>query len=34
MRVLNNALMDHTFEPTATTNDVYRLQVQLKFNFN
>jgi len=34
MRVLNGALMDHTFEKTAGTNDVYRLQIQLKYNFN
>jgi hypothetical protein len=34
MRVLNGALMDHTFEPTAGTNDVYRLLFQLRYSFN
>jgi hypothetical protein len=34
MRVLNGALINHTFDPTAGTNDVYRLQIQLRYNFN
>lgn len=34
MRVLNNKLIDHTFDPTAGVNDVYRLQLQLKYLFN
>ena len=34
MRVLNNKLIDHSFDPTAGVNDVYRLQLQLKYLFN
>jgi hypothetical protein len=33
MRVLNGALMDHTFEPTGTLSDVYTFMVTLKYNF-
>jgi hypothetical protein len=34
LRALSGALVSKTFEPTAGTNDVYRIQLQLKYNFN
>jgi hypothetical protein len=34
MRVLNGQLVSKTFENTAGQNDVYRLQIQLKYLFN
>jgi hypothetical protein len=33
MRVFNGALMDHTFEPTAGTDDVYKFMVTLRYTF-
>jgi hypothetical protein len=34
LRVVNNELMTTTFEPTATLNDVYRVQFSLRYLFN
>jgi hypothetical protein len=34
MRVVNGALVNKTFEPTASLGDVYRIQFALKYNFN
>jgi hypothetical protein len=33
MRVVNGALMDHTFEKNAALSDVYSLQLSLKYFF-
>ncbi len=33
MRVINGALMDHTFERNANLTDVYRFQLGLKYYF-
>jgi len=33
LRVLNGALMDHTFERTAGLSDVYTFMVTLKYTF-
>ncbi len=34
LRVINGALVNKTFEPTASIGDVYRVQFALKYNFN
>jgi hypothetical protein len=34
MRVVNGALMDHTFETTTNLTDVYRIQFSFKYSFN
>jgi hypothetical protein len=34
MRVVNNALMNHTFETTAGLSDVYQIQFGLTYTFN
>ena len=33
MRVINGALMNHTYEPTASTDDVYKFMVTLRYTF-
>jgi hypothetical protein len=33
MRVINGALMDHTFEPTSGLDDVYKFMVTLRYTF-
>jgi hypothetical protein len=33
MRVINGALMDHTFEPTAGIDDVYKFMITLRYTF-
>lgn len=34
LRVVGNGLINKTFEPTASLNDVYRVQFQLRYTFN
>jgi hypothetical protein len=34
LRVINNQLMTESLQSTAGTNDVYRIQFQLKYTFN
>ena len=34
LRVVNNQLLNKTFEPTAGLSDVYRIQFQLRYTFN
>ena len=34
MRVVNNALMDHSLETTASEADVYRIQFSFRYSFN
>ena len=33
-RNVGDQLMSRTFEPTAGTGDVYRIQLQVRYNFN
>jgi hypothetical protein len=33
MRVINGALMDHTYEQTTSLDDVYKFMVTLRYSF-
>jgi len=33
LRNVNNQLIDHTYDPSSTIGDVYRLQLSLRYNF-